>query len=160
MKITREVKERFFEKINKNKNGCWEWTAATSTKGYGRFKINGRLYLAHRISFIIHKGSLGKSLACHSCDNPKCVNPSHLFKGTQSTNMIDCFKKGRLYVASGLPKGHKFSAIISDNKIINIKTAIEKGVKLTLIARRFKVKYQTIRDISSGRSYYNVKLPV
>ena len=87
--------QRFFDKINKTDN-CWLWTAAMRG-GYGVIKIKGKGVSAHRLSYEIHKGPIENGLlVCHKCDNRKCVNPDHLFLGTQSDNMIDCSKKGRL----------------------------------------------------------------
>lgn len=87
--------ERFFSKVNKTER-CWEWTAALRN-GYGAFKINKKIYSAHRVSWELANGKIPANLfVCHKCDNPKCVNPDHLFLGTRSDNMKDAFKKGRL----------------------------------------------------------------
>ena len=92
------LEERFWEKVNKNApNGCWEWTAFCYHHGYGYFggKDNPFKY-AHRFSYAPHLGSFDKDLCIlHRCDNPKCVNPEHLFIGTQNTNMKDKVKKNR-----------------------------------------------------------------
>lgn len=65
--------------------------------GYGQFKVNNKVQRAHRVSWTIHFGDIpDRLLICHKCDNPSCVNPSHLFIGTQFDNMKDAVTKGRL----------------------------------------------------------------
>jgi len=156
--IINSDKKRFFNKVRKTKK-CWIWNGAKTSKGYGRFKIKGKLKLSHRISYLIRYGMFDENMfICHKCDNPRCVKPSHLFLGTRSDNMIDCYEKGRLYIGKGnFLKGHKDSAILTDRKVIKIKKMIQSGEKLISISKKFKIKYQTIRDLSSGRTYYNVK---
>lgn len=87
----------FFNKIEKTTT-CWIWTGAIRGKsGYGCLKYNGKVVDAHRISYIIHFGTIpNNKLVCHTCDNRKCVNPDHLFLGTYKDNHDDCVKKGRI----------------------------------------------------------------
>lgn len=76
-------------------DGCWYWIGPVGIRGYGRFSFDGKNRIAHRVSYILHKGDPGKLLVCHSCDNTLCVNPGHLFLGTNKDNMVDMVKKGR-----------------------------------------------------------------
>ena len=152
--------KRFFDKIEKT-DSCWNWKAALRGNGYGCMKFKGQLLDAHRISWIIHNGDIPKGLlVCHSCDNRKCVNPLHLFLGTQSDNMKDCSNKGRLFMSFGLrfaagnyPNNTKVSLPIA----IEIKNSVKNRGKKTLksISIEFNVPYQYIRDISCNRILKN-----
>lgn len=85
----------FWEKVQKTE-GCWRWIGSTWDNGYGRMMVGKRRRKAHRISFLIHNGFLPEDkVVCHTCDNPICVNPAHLFLGTQKDNNDDKVKKKR-----------------------------------------------------------------
>jgi len=88
---------KFWEKVDKtDPSGCWIWTGARSSAGYGQIRIQHRLYYAHRLMWIIMRGVIPYGLEIlHKCDNPWCVNPDHLFIGSQSDNIIDSVSKGR-----------------------------------------------------------------
>lgn len=89
-------KERFWSMVCKG-DDCWIWTGATGGRGYGRFALNGRLESPHVISYILANGQLEPGMwVLHRCDNPSCVNPAHLFPGTNSDNMKDAYQKGRV----------------------------------------------------------------
>jgi hypothetical protein len=98
---------RFWDKVKvAAPDECWEWQGAIDSNGYGAFKIEGKKRNTHRIAFDLCFGPIpdGK-LICHHCDNRKCVNPVHLFIGTQVDNMQDCSRKGRLKVPTSIAYG-------------------------------------------------------
>jgi hypothetical protein len=91
--------ERLKRKIDVDGNvGCWIFRGSLTNKGYGKICKDGKKMEAHRASFeFYNKRKIGKGMCvCHKCDTPACVNPEHLFEGTQKDNMQDAYKKGRL----------------------------------------------------------------
>lgn len=81
-------------------NGCWLWTGAVSSSGYGYMSVQYKDWRVHRLSYELFVGKLGTKLACHRCDVKLCFNPDHLFKGTQADNISDQLQKGRHHYAS------------------------------------------------------------
>jgi len=76
---------------------CWDFTGALDRDGYPKIKIGGTRFSAHRVSYHLHKGDIPDGLlVCHRCDNPRCINPLHLFLGTVRDNTVDASVKGRL----------------------------------------------------------------
>jgi hypothetical protein len=149
---------RFLIKVKPSSTSeCWEWTGATQAKGYGRFKSNGKIECSHRFSYKMFIGNIPKGMnVCHKCDNPKCVNPEHLFVGTQSDNMVDCRDKGRLVIPDGgnFKDEHKPHNSSTDTETIKqIKASIDNGYSNTGIAAEYGVKNQLVRDIRRGKSY-------
>lgn len=90
------MNETIFWSRVKRGNGCWVYSGNTTRDGYGRLRFHGKKILAHRLAYMFSFGNIPRNkLILHSCDNPPCVNPKHLFVGTQSDNMADMRQKGR-----------------------------------------------------------------
>lgn len=90
------IEERFWTKVKKT-DGCWEWQRCLiGSMGYGSFWDGERKWVAHRYSYTLHNGPIPEGMCvCHTCDNPKCVNPAHLWIGTKADNNRDKIQKGR-----------------------------------------------------------------
>ncbi len=99
-------KVRFWFKVDmRGPDECWEWQACHNGAGYGHFKINGSMYLAHRVAFIVTNGDT-ELLICHTCDNPSCCNPNHLYAGTMKDDCRDRDERGRAADQCGENNGY------------------------------------------------------
>jgi hypothetical protein len=118
--IKKETKLRFESKINKlSHGGCWVWTGNKNEKGYGLVRIDGKRYKAHRIAYELYIGDIPSGmLVCHSCDNPECCNPKHLWLGTHADNQRDKIAKGRDHFSKGY--------VVSDENRVRI-SELHKG---------------------------------
>jgi len=89
--------ERFWSYVNiGDLFSCWEWNGLLSKRGYGQYNINGKRILSHRLSYKLYYGELpDDKFICHKCNNPKCVNPFHLYAGTPKDNVADMIRAGR-----------------------------------------------------------------
>jgi hypothetical protein len=135
MNLTEKDITHFWSKVNiKGPNDCWEWLLAKDKDGYGVFN-KGK---AHRVSAFISGLNITKKLVCHKCDNPKCVNPSHLFVGTYLDNNKDCRIKQR----------HKHKLTTDDIKFIQqnyVKGNRYHPGNIKQLAKHFNVHEETIR---------------
>ena len=98
------IVDRFMEKVVLIPEcTCWIWNGYTDKKmGYGMFWLAGTMRLSHRVSFELHKGVIADGLhVCHECDNPSCVNPAHLWLGSNAENVNDKVAKGRVACLKG-----------------------------------------------------------
>src|SRR5256885_74384 len=92
----RPYRVSFWNRKTISPSGCWEWVGSKRELGYGQVRYKGRSARAHRIAWELTFGEIpdGRSVL-HKCDNPPCINPDHLFLGTQQDNVDDMFRKGR-----------------------------------------------------------------
>jgi len=130
---------RFWSFVEK-RDGCWPWAAKTDKRGRGQFKMGGKLILANRLAYQLTFGNIPAGLCvCHTCDNPNCCNPEHLFLGTPTDNQRDCILKGRKVQSKLTPE---------DVRYIRISTETQAA-----LAVRFHIARSTISEIRSGKRY-------
>ncbi len=146
-------KKRFFKYVEKKQDSCWLWSGALSTGGYGRFVYKRKIWPASRMIWTWEFGEIpDKMMVCHKCDEPACVNPSHLFLGTQKDNMQDMLNKGRWEYHRGAMK----KPLLKSNEVIEIRKMIEDGVNIKEICVKFSLRRSTIENIKYGRSWKHV----
>lgn len=152
--LTQMQLERFESKFTKG-SGCWTWTASTGPKGYGRFGIQkGVVRLAHRIAYRVYIGPIpaGK-VVCHRCDNPSCVNPAHLFVGTQADNLADMVSKGRSQRGE---RHHRARLTASDVRAIRRRA--RQGEPRADLAVEFGTSLSNLNGIVRGNRWKHVGL--
>lgn len=144
-------------------SGCWLWTAAMGTNGYGYLRIDGRTQSAHRVTFEAFKGSIGSNLCvCHSCDNRACVNPDHLFSGTHGDNVADKMRKGR-HPRTRTPgkKGasNAHAKLSEDDALKIIHAVLVRAQKCIDVAAEFGVSDGQVSEICSGKAWAHLPRP-
>lgn len=155
MKPTLELIERFHEKWALNpRTGCWEWTASIAGKGYGQIKLPGerRQIYAHRLAYLIFYGELPEDrMVCHTCDNPRCVRPSHLFLGSAADNLGDMRDKDR-----HLRGERNAKAKLTDDKVRHMHRLSAEGVSQGRIAAMMGVSQGVVWRILHGESWAHI----
>lgn len=147
------LRERFFLYTRK-KDGCWDWVGYRDPNGYGRLNVNGRPVLGSRISYMLHYGDIPKGgVVCHKCDNPQCVNPEHLFLGTQADNVADMHAKGRARKRALKGEAHH-AAKVTEVIVREVRGRIEPT---SYLADLYGLSRTTIDDIRKRRSWAHVE---
>jgi len=154
--------ERFWNQVDKNserrsqvgkEKDCWEWCGALHSKGYGKFTWNDKMSYAHRIAYEISNGTIPDNIyVCHTCDNPCCCNPDHLFLGTPLDNFLDMLQKERNpdYICKS--GEYNIAAVLTEEQVLDI---IEKHNTLGYrkLAEQYGVAPSTIRNIIKGKNW-------
>lgn len=148
--------ERFNEKVRISVTGCHEWIGRLNPKGYGQFHPD-KSWQAHRWIFHYHNPETPISLyILHKCDNRRCVNPDHLYAGTQQDNMDDMYQRGRNIHVRGEESARTY---FTEKQVSNIKGLSLIGLQSNLLAKVFKSEPTTIWSIIKGKSWNHVPFP-
>jgi HNH endonuclease len=146
-------------------NECWFFKSATTgNKGvnYGRIKVRGKFYLAHRLSYELHNGPIpGDLFVCHRCDNPSCCNPSHLFLGTAGDNMLDKRAKGRGRGTfeegwEGMHGECHPMAHLNDADVITIRQQFAQGERAEILWKKYGISKSAIYSILRRKSWSHI----
>jgi hypothetical protein len=147
--------KRFWDKVEKTEN-CWFWTAGGRGKGYGAIKVNGKLYDAHRVVWFLTYGKWPQKFVLHRCNNRSCVNPDHLYEGTQKENVRDSIVSGTLFdirKARKLQGEEKSQHKLTTSDVIKLREMYKNGINARILGEKFKILRQTAWKIATGRNW-------
>lgn len=145
--------EKFHSMVMPEPNtGCWLWNGKIHNGGYGIMFTNGTSYLTHRLSYTIHKGKIQKGLfVCHTCDVRSCVNPDHLFLGSNEDNVADMVRKNRQ------AKGeHNSKTKLDEHTVRQVMCLYSIGMGSTIISKMFSMSQATIWQIMHGKIWNHI----
>lgn len=151
------IKDKIEKNIVKSETGCWEWVGTKRGESagvyYGGTSIGGKSILAHRASYELYVGKIPDGmLVCHKCDNPKCVNPEHLFLGTHFDNARDMSIKNR-----GTNGEKSNNSKLTNTKAVEIVFAASmKNMKQKDIASVFGISEKTVNKIFNRKSWKHI----
>lgn len=157
--------QRFWSKVSKT-DSCWLWTGERSQFGHGRFLYNSVRVGAHRFSYETFVGPIPDGMfVCHKCDVPQCVNPEHLFVGTQKENIQDCVRKGR-WVQAKLKAQHPEwcargeqagNSALKTEQALTALSMLLCGVTLKIVGETFGITQATASQIRSGKTWKHIR---
>lgn len=133
-------------------SGCWLWEGPLYKNRYGLASLANHSRYAHRLSYEAYFGSPGTKFVCHRCDNPSCVNPSHLFLGTAADNTADMIQKGRARYPSQVGVSNANSRL-TEKQVREIRAQVASGRLLRLVAKDFGVSRSHVGNISRMRAW-------
>lgn len=150
MTTATDIAERLRLQLEVTSSGCWEFARGRTGGGYGAFYVgNGRCKGAHVVAYEVWKGPVSKGMfVCHTCDNPPCCNPNHLFLGTAQDNKDDEVCKERHIRGS-----RNNTSKLSENNVEYIKQLLNSGESPAKIARQFNVHRNSIYYIRDGKNW-------
>lgn len=152
-------KERFLSKVEKT-NTCWIWKGKlTKNHRYARFMMRKNPNMtAHRASYLLFKGEIPKGIfVCHTCDNPTCVNPDHLFLGTPKDNTQDAVKKGRMIGPVGeLNKG--LGRKLSEQDVLRIRKIKSEGYPSWKILEEYQISRALLSLIVNRKLWKHLEI--
>lgn len=149
------VEPRFWSYSKIAESGCWEWDRGLNSNGYGQFTMNGKTYIASRVAYQLRFGDIPAGLfVCHKCDNRKCVNPDHLFLGTNYDNTLDRNMKGRTARICGEEKSN---SILTEGIVQAILFLHRDNYKQIEIANKLGVNFRVVSNVVRRKIWKHVK---
>ncbi len=151
--IIQATEDRFWSKVKKSAR-CWEWQAGRDSFGYGKFSVNRNPIRAHRVSMMLHLGQELPPGECvlHTCDNPACVNPTHLYIGDRKQNGRDMKKRGRAPRSTGESNGN---AVLTEAVVRAVRCEyVPRKVTRVMLAEKYGININTIDNIIYRKSYW------
>lgn len=151
-KEQKPLEKRFWSKVQiTDLFSCWTWVACRNKDGYGIMQINNKSTLAHRTAWELCNGPIpARTCVLHKCDNRSCINPSHLFLGSQQDNITDMMNKGR-HVAS---KGeHSGVSKLTEKDVLAIRSLKQQRITNESIAAKFGISQSTVYKIASRATW-------
>lgn len=152
--MTPKQADRFWSHVTKT-DKCWLWNLSVDRKGYGQVRVGSRTMRAHRVAYELTHGPIGPHFACHTCDNPRCVRPDHIFLGSNLDNVRDMDAKGRRRTVVYRGADHP-NARLTEDDVRSIRAALAAGATIDEVANRYPVSCAAIGAISSGRTWRHV----
>ena len=145
--------QRFMSKVSICEDGCWLWLGGKDRDGYGLLEVDGKGFRAHRLAYEHWHESIGEGLyVLHKCDNPSCVNPNHLWTGTQADNMADMYAKGRQALRRGENHGRSKLTV---EQVCEIRV-LGQDCTMAELARQYKVSPRLVAKILKNELWQHV----
>lgn len=156
-----DLKERLKSRIKIDENGCWIWQGSKKENGYGNCGSGYPQQTSHRSAYQIFIGNIPDGLfVCHKCDVKLCCNPEHLFLGTNSENIKDAIKKGRIKCVPNKSKGSKGEknpkSKLDNYKVKRIRELIAKGFSISDVCRYAKISPSQVDRISKYKAWRHI----
>jgi hypothetical protein len=159
MTMTARREATFLASFCEVDSGCWIWNKTLQRNGYGRFSVSeNKQRLAHRLSYEMFCGEIPGGLnVCHTCDTRACVNPSHLFLGSQKDNIQDAKRKGRLRGGRRRRGEDNPAAKLRSSDVVAIRQSCASGMSRAECARHYNVSWNLISLIVQGKAWKHVE---
>lgn len=152
-RLTKDLEDRFWEKVDRgDPDECWEWQAGTAPGGYGLITKEGESEIATRVVWELkYDEKPGDLNVLHKCDNPPCVNPSHLYLGDQSDNLFDHMEAEDRNYGEDHP-----GAKLTENQVKDIRRKAEEGTEREELAKEYEVTVQNISAVVRKDSWTHI----